>query len=274
MVVGVDRICCFTYFFLLEEAAYFNHFYLVCLLSFLMTLLQADRWAALDMLWRGTRLVQTIPFWNVLILRAQLMIVYFYGGVAKTNWDWLRGEPMTAFSKQLAHFPVVGPLLAQDWVGLYLFSYGGLTFDLVIGFLLLCRKTRVLALIPLAFFHLTNAVMFKIGISPWLMLGATIIFFEPDLPRAVWNRVLAKLSKRWSRQAEPQGSVESGCGASAPTTLRRKLVASFLLVWLAIQILVPLRHWLYTGNASWTEEGHRFSWHMKLRSKQGWLTRN
>jgi hypothetical protein len=38
--------------------------------------------------------------------------------------------------------------------------------------------------------------------------------------------------------------------------------------YLAIQVLVPLRHFLYPGNVSWTEEGHRFSWHMKLRDKE------
>jgi hypothetical protein len=30
---------------------------------------------------------------------------------------------------------------------------------------------------------------------------------------------------------------------------------------------MPLRHLLYPGNVSWTEEGHNFSWHMKLRDK-------
>ena len=30
---------------------------------------------------------------------------------------------------------------------------------------------------------------------------------------------------------------------------------------------MPLRHYLYPGEVSWTEEGHRFAWHMKLRSK-------
>jgi hypothetical protein len=38
-----------------------------------------------------------------------------------------------------------------------------------------------------------------------------------------------------------------------------------------LQILIPLRHWLYPGNVNWTEEGHRFAWHMKLRDKQGQL---
>lgn len=39
-------------------------------------------------------------------------------------------------------------------------------------------------------------------------------------------------------------------------------------LYLAFQILFPLRHFLYPGNVNWTEEGHRFSWHMKLRDKQ------
>jgi hypothetical protein len=40
-------------------------------------------------------------------------------------------------------------------------------------------------------------------------------------------------------------------------------------VYLALQLFVPLRHHLYPGNVNWTEEGHRFSWRMKLRSKRG-----
>jgi hypothetical protein len=43
-----------------------------------------------------------------------------------------------------------------------------------------------------------------------------------------------------------------------------------------VQLIVPFRHWLYPGDASWTEEGHLFAWRMKLRDKRGrvifWLT--
>ncbi len=30
---------------------------------------------------------------------------------------------------------------------------------------------------------------------------------------------------------------------------------------------MPLRHYAYPGNVSWTEQGHNFSWHMNLRDK-------
>jgi vitamin K-dependent gamma-carboxylase len=53
----------------------------------------------------------------------------------------------------------------------------------------------------------------------------------------------------------------------AELTFRQKLVVGFIGVWIGIQILVPLRYLLYPGNVSWTEEGHRFAWMMKLRDK-------
>jgi hypothetical protein len=49
--------------------------------------------------------------------------------------------------------------------------------------------------------------------------------------------------------------------------LRRPLVTGFIAAWLAVQVLVPLRHLLYPGSPSWTEQGHRFAWQMKLRDK-------
>jgi hypothetical protein len=48
----------------------------------------------------------------------------------------------------------------------------------------------------------------------------------------------------------------------------RRLLLAFIGAWLAFQILVPARHLLYPGNPSWTEQGHRFAWQMKLRDKE------
>jgi hypothetical protein len=48
---------------------------------------------------------------------------------------------------------------------------------------------------------------------------------------------------------------------------RAPLVLPLLAAWLVLQIVLPLRHLMIPGEVSWTEEGHRFSWHMKLRDK-------
>ena len=46
------------------------------------------------------------------------------------------------------------------------------------------------------------------------------------------------------------------------------MILSLLAVYVAVQLLVPLRHLLYPGDVAWTEEGHRFSWRMRLREKE------
>ena len=51
------------------------------------------------------------------------------------------------------------------------------------------------------------------------------------------------------------------------TSSQHKTVGMVLL-FLLIQLTLPLRHYIYEGNVSWTEQGHRFAWHMKLRSKK------
>jgi hypothetical protein len=40
-----------------------------------------------------------------------------------------------------------------------------------------------------------------------------------------------------------------------------------LLAHCVFQVTWPLRHHFYQGNASWTEQGHFFSWRMMLRGK-------
>jgi hypothetical protein len=51
------------------------------------------------------------------------------------------------------------------------------------------------------------------------------------------------------------------------SVLYRPVCLALVATYVAVQILVPLRHFLYPGPVSWTEEGHRFAWHMKLRRK-------
>lgn len=52
----------------------------------------------------------------------------------------------------------------------------------------------------------------------------------------------------------------------------RPLVATVLVVWVAIQVTLPFRHLFIPGDPNWTEQGHRFAWHMMLRNKAGEVT--
>jgi hypothetical protein len=43
-------------------------------------------------------------------------------------------------------------------------------------------------------------------------------------------------------------------------------------VYFSIQLVLPIRHHFIQGDVLWTEEGHRMSWRMMLRSRSGNLT--
>ena len=207
--------------------------------------------------------------WTLWVLRAQVGIPYLYGGLAKLNSDWIAGgEPMRIWLSPLTKIPAFGHVFASGGV-VYSFVIGGLLLDLLVVPLLLWRRTRFFAFAGAVVFNLINAVIFEIGIFPWLMLGALLIFFPPDLVRR-FARAFMSPGEEFG-DAEPSVSPNPVAeGSSCPTLLAsQKLVAGLLAAYLAVQLLLPLRHYLYPGNVSWTEEGHNFAWHMKLRTKVG-----
>jgi vitamin K-dependent gamma-carboxylase-like protein len=245
-----------TYLFLLDKSWYLNHVYLICLLSFILVFVPAHRTWSLDALRGRRRSVPAPPRWALWLVRAQVGVVYFGGGVAKLNPDWLRGEPLRQWLAERGGFFVLGRFFHEEWF-VYLFAYGGLLLDLFVVPLLLWRRTRLFAFAAVAFFHITNSRLFEIGIFPWLALATTTIFFEPDWPRRAW----ALLFRGPLRPSSTLQADSIGPG-------RRGLLVGFLGAYLLVQLFMPLRHWLYPGDVHWTEEGHRFAWHMKLRDKE------
>lgn len=76
-----------TYVFLLDQAHYLNHFYLVTLISFLMVFIPAHRCFSLDALRKPELSSGMVPTWSIWLLRFQIGVPYFFGGVAKLNVD-------------------------------------------------------------------------------------------------------------------------------------------------------------------------------------------
>ncbi|MEM1240603.1 MAG: HTTM domain-containing protein [Cyanobacteria bacterium P01_H01_bin.26] len=238
----------FSYIFLLEKARYLNHFYLICLISFLLIFLPANRAFALDAWRRPGMRSQTVPAWTLWLLRIQIGIPYFYGGLAKINGDWLQGEPMRMWMAARTDFPLIGAFFTQEWM-VYFLSYGGLLLDILVVPFLIWRRSRPYAFAAALLFHIMNVGLFNIGIFPWFMIAATAIFFDPSWPRWV-------MGKRLRDQPAP-----------IRLTPRHTLILTLLGIYLFLQLVLPFRHYLYAGDPNWTEEGHRFAWHMKLRSK-------
>lgn len=238
-----------SYVFLLDQTQYLNHIYLVCILCWQMSVIPAHRLWSLDVRLGRTRATDTVPRWTLWLIVGQLSVVYFFGGVAKLDGDWLTGAPGSAF---LTNWELTEPLAGRPWAAVT-FAVLGMLFDLLIAPALLWRRSRPFATVAVALFHLTNAKLFSIGIFPWLMLAATILFYPPAWPRRFLNRAKVRtLPEPVSARAQPW-------------------IVAGLAVWFAVQLLLPLRHWLYPGEVNWSELGHNFSWHMKLRNKSGEL---
>lgn len=258
----------FTYIFLLEATRYNNHYYLMSLVAFILIWMPADgRFSLRNLIqrWRNRPVVSTtVPIWNVWVLRFEMFLVYFYGGVAKFNKDWLTGEPMFPPASKLLTFlqkwlPMPEAITVKE-VALFV-AYGGLIFDLVIGFMLLHRKTRLLAYIGVLVFHIHNNYIFTIGVFPLMASACTLIFFPPDWPLQLKDRVLGWFGRK--KEAVNETLAASG-ESTKPLTVLTFYFLAFFVLW---QSLFPLRHFFIEGDANWTEEGHRFSWRMMLRSK-------
>lgn len=246
-----------AFWFLLDQTRYLNHLYLTVLLAFLMAVIPAHRAKSIDARRHPNLRSDTVPTWCLWLLRFQVGLVYFFGGVAKLNTDWLLGEPLRHWLSRNQDFPIVGSWFETE-SSVWFFTYGGLLFDLAVVPALLWRKTRVWAFVACLFFHSVNSIFFNIGIFPILMFSATLLLLPPNWPR----KVFAFFS---SKRKETKRLVEM---MPAVSKRRQHLTVVFLAIYFAIQLCMPLRHFLYAGNVLWTEEGHRFAWRMKLRRKR------
>src|SRR5262249_25424593 len=143
----------------------------------------------------------TVPFWTLFLLRGQLLITYFYAGIAKLNADWLLdAQPVRYFLSQArwvgdyGKFFNAGQLaflkhILQSSKLAYFLSYAGALFDLSVGFLLLFRRTRILGFVLILIFHGTNHFLLFNDIEWFPLVGVltALIFLDPDWPQRLWN---------------------------------------------------------------------------------------
>lgn len=243
----------FTYVFLLDKSQYLNHLYLVCLLSFLFALFPLNRAFSLDRKLFFPSEPETSPRYARLALRLQFAIVYFFGAIAKINADWLSARPLDSWLLSRSHLPVLGPLFEYRTTAL-VFAWAGFLIDLSMGFLLFSRRTFWMGAVLAILFNSLNAYIFNIGIFPYVMMASLVLFAEPSGLR----RALVRLGVEAGDPPEYKAQPPSKAGNA---------MVLFLHAYILVHLLLPLRHWLYADDVTWTEEGHRFSWRMKLRDK-------
>ena len=255
----------FTYVELIDKALYLNHYYLVSLLAGMLALLPVGRALSLDARRRPDRRVGQVPAWMLHALRLQVAVVYLYAGLTKLDADWLlRAQPLRIWLHARSDLPIVGPLL-ESTVAAYAGAWLGAAFDLAIVPLLLWRRTRWLAFAAVVAFHGATAVLFNVGMFPWLMIASATLFLPPGWPRALAARLRARVPA--------VASTPTPVHPVARTVARTHLaVAALLGAHLALQILLPARQYLDGERSAWTYRGFNFAWNVMIAEKTGDVT--
>nr|MBP6826428.1 HTTM domain-containing protein [Saprospiraceae bacterium] len=226
-------------FFLFQEKSYFNnHIYLFVLLGVLLSFTNADHFISLR---RGRRF-DAVPRWQQFILQAQVMIVYFYGGITKLKPDWLiNREPVASMSSIFPAGHWLAPVFKSDAM-VNVLTYGGFLLDILAPILLWYKPVRRWALPVFIGFHLSNSRIFNdIGIFPFLMLSALILYFETE--EVPFLRRLSKAGAATSSGFWPETGI---------------VTRNALIVYFAFQLLFPFRGFFLPNPMDWTGIGKNF----------------
>ena len=258
---AVSFFLCFTYAELIDKTTYLNHYYFVSIIAFLMIWVPANRYFAVDAWLQPKLKANYVPGWCINIFKLQLVLVYFFAGLSKLNYEWLiAAMPLRIWLPASSHLWLVGSLLTQLWVA-YVFSWFGAIFDLVIGFLLLTGRYRKWAYVAVVVFHLVTGWFFKIGMFPYIMIMVTLVFFSVQTHLKIIAALRKLLFIKYNGDAvNHTHNFSSGA---------LKITGTLLVVHFALQLVMPFRYLLYPGKLYWTEEGYRFSWRVMLMEKGG-----
>ncbi|MCB1171844.1 MAG: HTTM domain-containing protein, partial [Leptospiraceae bacterium] len=326
----------FFYFHSIDKTIYLNHYYLVFLLTGLMALLPAPQKRSRTEDASGTRastcadnsdattaggtepsipgVPASIPAsgacrvgtsririarLSVLAIQVLVAIVYFYAALAKIRPDWL----LDAMPLRIWLPGRVDSLPLGEWLALpafaWVFAWGGLLFDGLIPFFLFWKRSARFALVAVILFHVTTALLFRIGMFPWIMIAANTIFLGPltFLSDGLYQRTLGRFLKREPAHEEAVTSFAdsgqrisavrasggqrfsgrmlqricelSGSSVAGTRLYRQKLLTGLLLVFILLQVVLPARRFLYPGKTTWNEYGFRFSWQVMVMQKSG-----
>lgn len=276
-------ISSYWYVFFLDKTAWNNHSYLYGLISFQLTLMDANRYWSLDGLRNPRKRNAHVPLWNYTVLRTQIFIVYFIAGVKKLDADWVEGYSM----KYLAHHWLFDPfklILPVESISLMVIHGGGLILDLTAGYLLFFDATRPVAFFFVSYFHCMNSQLFSIGMFSYTMLSTSALFCYPDWPRRFFGRfpeflqpILPFISPPPCPSSScvypnpPSGSREQneGHAVSKPSKpgFKHKLGAIFTIIYIAEQFFLPYSHFITQGYNNWTNGLYGYSWDMMVHSR-------
>lgn len=172
-----------------DQQLYSNHLYLLILVTALLTLARSGSALSLDaLLGRGA---PTIPAWPVLLLRAQLSIVYAFAALSKINAAFLSGTVVAVTLRR------DGPLaVPQEWrtfEPMAAISLLAVLTELFLAVALWSPRWRRTAFVVGAGLHVGIAIWFiptgQLAIFSLIILAPYLLFLDatPRATTVVWD---------------------------------------------------------------------------------------
>jgi len=94
--------------------------------------------------------------------------------------------------------------------------------------------------------------MLNLDLVPWFMLSSIVLFLEPDTPRKFYHNICLKIFPKKNFYIPDKPKFQN---------ISSSMIV-FFMIYAAIQLIIPLRPYLYPGVSSWNRDGKRFSWHL------------
>lgn len=240
----------FGFLFFQDKMLWNNHWYLFFLVGILSLFMKLEASWSVDSVINPKVKKTYSPRWYFEIFKLQIFVVYFFAGIAKLNYDWLvMAEPIGTFIKQRENYFVLGWLFKMDGAK-YFFAYTGLLFDLLIGFILFSDKFKKSGIILTFIFNVLNAIIFDIGLFPFIMLTSNLLFLKQ-------TAAFETNSKKITGTKQPDDK-----------SVLKTSTLFFLTLYVFFQFTFPMRQFLYHGNPSWIGICERFSWRMMIQIKE------
>ena len=256
----------FFYIECMDKTTYLNHYYFISVLSFLLIFLPANASFSIDNI-INKKSYHHIPKWTVDSIKLLISIVYIYAAIAKINSDWLlEALPLKIWMASKYDFPLLGEtIFQQDWF-YYFMSWSGLFYDLLIPFLLLYSRTRIVAFLLVICFHVLTKILFPIGMFPYIMIFSAIIFFSPKIHKKIVDFLIKKMTYYLNMSRFINNKIKY---IDSFNYKYSKHILLVLVIFFLFQLIIPFRYMLYPGELFWHEQGYRFSWRVMLVEKTG-----
>ena len=194
-----------------------------------------------------------VPAITVWALRGQLGVVYVLRRDRQTQpaTGCCVPQPLQHLARGRTDRPLIGPLLDDPFVGVRV-QLGGRRVRPDDRRVVAVASHRVAAYACVVVFHVTTAAMlFQIGVFPWVMIALTPIFFATDWP------TLGVVPRR----SADDDSTVSAASASEPVAWRSSCCRR--------QPRAAAAPLAADGNVRWNDDGYLLSWRVMLTERAG-----